>query len=75
MTTTTDPTTGDVTDEVNAWLGENWDPELTVEEWWDRLGRSGWATPTWPVEWYGRGLSRAEGVRARLCGVGHQALA
>ena len=61
--TTTDVTTGDVTDEVNAWLAENWDPDLTVEEWWDRLGRSGWATPTWPTEWYGRGLSRSEGVR------------
>ena len=46
MTTTPKPSTGDVTDEVTAWLEENWDPDLTVEEWWDRLGRSGWATPT-----------------------------
>jgi alkylation response protein AidB-like acyl-CoA dehydrogenase len=61
--TTTDVAAGDVTDEVNAWLEENWDPDLTVEEWWDRLGRSGWATPTWPTEWYGRGLPRADGVR------------
>ena len=44
-----------MTDEVNAWLEENWDPDLTVEEWWDRLGRPGWATPTWPTEWYGTG--------------------
>ena len=36
-----------------------------MEEWWDRLGRSGWATPTWPVEWYGQGLSRADGVRVQ----------
>ena len=49
----------------HAWLEENWDPDLTVEEWWDRLGRSGWAVPTWPVEWYGKGLSRAEGVRVQ----------
>jgi alkylation response protein AidB-like acyl-CoA dehydrogenase len=64
MTTTTD-TTADVTAEVIAWLEQNWDPDLTVAEWWDRLGRSGWATPTWPVEWHGRGLSRSEGVRVQ----------
>jgi alkylation response protein AidB-like acyl-CoA dehydrogenase len=46
--------------EVKAWLEENWDPDLTVREWWERLGKSGWAAPTWPVEWYGKGLSNAE---------------
>jgi alkylation response protein AidB-like acyl-CoA dehydrogenase len=46
--------------EVKAWLEENWDPDLTVREWWERLGTSGWAAPTWPVEWYGKGLSNAE---------------
>jgi alkylation response protein AidB-like acyl-CoA dehydrogenase len=64
MTATTDAVaTDDLTAEVTSWLEEHWDPDLTVEEWWDRLGRSGWAVPTWPVEWYGKGLSRAEGVR------------
>jgi alkylation response protein AidB-like acyl-CoA dehydrogenase len=65
MTTTADTSTGDVTAEVTAWLEQSWDPDLTVAEWWERLGRSGWATPTWPAEWYGRGLSRAEGVRVQ----------
>jgi alkylation response protein AidB-like acyl-CoA dehydrogenase len=51
-----------VVDEVTAWLEANWDPDLTVREWWERLGQSGWAAPTWPVEWYGKGLSRAEAV-------------
>jgi alkylation response protein AidB-like acyl-CoA dehydrogenase len=46
--------------EVKAWLEENWDPDLTVRDWWDRLGSSGWAAPTWPVEWFGKGLSTAE---------------
>src|SRR5258708_31273094 len=55
----------DAADEVKAWLADNWDPDLTVGEWWRRLGESGWAAPTWPVEWYGRGLSRAEGVRVQ----------
>jgi alkylation response protein AidB-like acyl-CoA dehydrogenase len=65
MTTTAETSTGDVTADVTAWLEQNWDPDLTVAEWWDRLGRSGWATPTWPVEWHGRGLSRSEGVRVQ----------
>ena len=56
-------TTEDPVAEVTAWLEENWDPDLTVDEWWERLGRSGWAAPTWPVEWYGKGLSRP-----RACG-------
>jgi len=55
--------TSDITAEVNAWLEENWDPELTVREWWELLGTSGWSAPTLPAEWYGRGASREEGIR------------
>ena len=64
MTVTTDATATDVTAEVTAWLEQNWDPDLTVREWWERLADSGWAVPTWPVEWHGRGLSRSDGLRA-----------
>jgi alkylation response protein AidB-like acyl-CoA dehydrogenase len=46
--------------ELREWLGQNWDPELTVAEWWERLGMAGWCAPTWPVEWYGKGVSRDE---------------
>ncbi len=63
MAATTTTATDDLTAEVTAWLDANWDPDLTVEEWWGRLGPSGWAVPTWPVESYGKGLSRSEGVR------------
>jgi alkylation response protein AidB-like acyl-CoA dehydrogenase len=49
--------------EVKAWLEENWDPDLTVRAWWELLGSSGWAAPTWPVEWYGKGLSNAESAQ------------
>jgi alkylation response protein AidB-like acyl-CoA dehydrogenase len=42
---------------VRAWLKDNWDPELTLAEWWERLADSGWAVPTWPEEWFGRGLT------------------
>src|SRR5579884_2503017 len=57
--------TADVTAEVTAWLEKNWDPDLTVAEWWERLGTSGWAAPTWPEDWYGKGLSRQDGVRVQ----------
>jgi alkylation response protein AidB-like acyl-CoA dehydrogenase len=53
----------EVTEAVTTWLEENWDPDLSVGEWWQLLGLSGWGTPTWPVEWFGKGLSREEGVR------------
>jgi alkylation response protein AidB-like acyl-CoA dehydrogenase len=45
-----------------AWLDDNWDPGLTLGAWWERLGLAGWSTPTWPVEWSGRGLGRRAGV-------------
>ena len=61
---TTTSTGSDVTAEITAWLEENWDPELTVAEWWDRLGTSGWAVPTWPEESFGKGLSRDDAVKA-----------
>jgi alkylation response protein AidB-like acyl-CoA dehydrogenase len=54
-----------VTDELTGWLESNWDPELTVAEWWERLGTSGWAAPSWPTEWFGKGLSRDDTVRAQ----------
>jgi len=41
--------------EVEAFLDEQWDPEITVGDWWDRLAASGWGFPTWPIEWFGRG--------------------
>jgi alkylation response protein AidB-like acyl-CoA dehydrogenase len=63
MTGTVQQKSEDVIDELRAWLEDNWDTDLTVAEWWDRLGLSGWAAPTWPVEWYGKGLSREEGVK------------
>src|SRR6202140_3338089 len=55
----------DVSTELKTWLHDNWDPDLTVREWWQRLGESGWAAPTWPVEWYGKGLSRPEGLQVQ----------
>ena len=46
----------DVRNEVRAWLADNWDPELSLREWRERLVESRWAAPSWPAEYYGRGL-------------------
>jgi len=61
----TERATTDVIDELTAWLEENWDPDLTCAEWWERLGLSGWAAPTLPENAYGKGLSRNDGVRVQ----------
>jgi len=47
---------------VRQWLEENWDPDLTVAEWWQRLGLAGWSSPILPTHAFGRGLSRADSV-------------
>jgi alkylation response protein AidB-like acyl-CoA dehydrogenase len=52
-----------IIDELRAWLQENWDPDLTLGEWWERLGMAGWSAPLWPVEWYGKGVSRDDANR------------
>ncbi len=44
--------------EVKAWLAENWNPDLTVGEWWDVLARSGYAAPTFPEDCWGKGWTR-----------------
>src|SRR3546814_12524403 len=48
---------GDVYAEARAWFEQNWDPDLALREWWQRLADSGWGFPTWPQGTYGRGLS------------------
>jgi alkylation response protein AidB-like acyl-CoA dehydrogenase len=51
----------EVRNEIRTWLEKNWDPDLTVGEWWERLGLAGWVAPTWPSAWFGHDLSTAEG--------------
>jgi len=53
--TTVAPTS--VREEAEAWFRENWDPEMPLGQWWERLAESGWGFPTWPERWFGRGLS------------------
>ncbi|MEY2397304.1 MAG: hypothetical protein QOJ00_478, partial [Actinomycetota bacterium] len=52
-------TGNELLDELRTWLEENWDPDLTVAQWWEKLGTSGWAAPTLPTNAYGKGVSRA----------------
>ena len=47
--------------EVRQWLADTWDPDFPREAWHRLVIESGWAAPTWPVEWFGRGL----GIDAR----------
>src|SRR5436190_1330487 len=54
-----EPNATAVTGDVRAWLEANWDPDLSLLEWRERLADSGWGCPTWPKEWYGRGLPAA----------------
>jgi alkylation response protein AidB-like acyl-CoA dehydrogenase len=57
----------DLLDELDVWLDANWNPDLTVAEWWQRLGTSGWASPSLPVNAYGKGVSRNDAIA-----VGHR---
>jgi len=50
--------------ELRDWLAANWDADLSLAEWWEHLGCSGWAAPILPVDCYGRGLSRGDALRA-----------
>lgn len=45
-------------DEVGAWLDAHWDRDLSVREWWARVGGAGWTAPHFPTAWGGRGYSR-----------------
>lgn len=60
MTESTTAAHSDLRDELETWLEENWDPDLSVGDWWQRLGLAGWVAPTWPTAWFGRDLSTAE---------------
>lgn len=42
--------------DIEGWLDGNWDPEISVAEWWGRLAGAGLTMPTLP-EPYGRGWS------------------
>lgn len=42
--------------EVRAWVAEHWDPAMSLRAWRELLVDAGWAVPSWPERWYGKGL-------------------
>ncbi len=48
--------TATVQAEVRQWLADNWDQALPRKEWLGRVADSGWAAPSWPAQWHGKGL-------------------
>ena len=45
--------------DAHRWFAEYWDPDLPLGQWWQLLADSGWAFPSWPEGFGGRGLSSA----------------
>jgi alkylation response protein AidB-like acyl-CoA dehydrogenase len=44
-----------VRSELAAWVAKHWDPDRPLRQWRELLADSGWAAPSWPERWYGRG--------------------
>jgi alkylation response protein AidB-like acyl-CoA dehydrogenase len=58
---------GGLAADVKAWVDANWDTEITVREWWQRLADAGYAYPSWPEGLGGSGASRRDA--ATIAGV------
>jgi alkylation response protein AidB-like acyl-CoA dehydrogenase len=58
--------------QVREWLAAHWDPRLSVDDWWQIVGRAGWTAPHFTREHGGRGLHRTAGniVRATFAEFG-----
>jgi alkylation response protein AidB-like acyl-CoA dehydrogenase len=44
---------------VAAWLEAHWDPDIDADAWRGLVVDAGWAYPSWPDAWLGRGIDRA----------------
>ena len=53
-------------------MAANWHPDLALLDWRERLLASGWAVPSWPERWFGRGLPEwsVPVVQAEILGAG-----
>ena len=49
-------TENSVREEARTWLEKNWNSNLDLFEWRNKLADSGWGLPNWPSDWYGRDL-------------------
>jgi alkylation response protein AidB-like acyl-CoA dehydrogenase len=62
----------DVTDRIQHWVEANWDLQLTLADWWDRLFDAGYAFPSWPegLGGFGATASQTRAVSSALAGAG-----
>ena len=61
---TTDSAEVDVEKTISDWVEDNWDPDMTLGTWWERLAESGYAHPALPESAGGKGWNRAQAARA-----------
>jgi alkylation response protein AidB-like acyl-CoA dehydrogenase len=54
--TPADQTPNQVRVELASWISHHWDRAMSLREWRALLLASGWAVPSWPQRWHGRGL-------------------
>lgn len=54
----------DPMNELSAWLDANWNPSLSVGEWWQILADSGYAKPSLPENAGGKGWSQSQETQA-----------
>jgi alkylation response protein AidB-like acyl-CoA dehydrogenase len=57
MTTEELRTADGVRSAVRAFIDENFDRDIPLRTWLERLVDSGWASPQWSTQWFGKGLS------------------
>src|ERR1700688_3201336 len=58
--------------ELAEWVRQYWNPAMALRDWRELLLESGWAVPSWPRRWHGRGLPAwaDEGVSGELIRLG-----
>jgi alkylation response protein AidB-like acyl-CoA dehydrogenase len=61
-TATESTSTDELLSELRSWLENNWDPDLTVGQWWERMGLAGWSAPGLPTNAYGKAMARSDTV-------------
>ena len=59
----TAPSDAEIERLVGDWVDDNWDPDLTLGQWWQRMADSGYAHPALPQHAYGKGWSPSAAVR------------
>ena len=50
------PTEEELRAQIRGFVSAEWDPDMSLRDWREKLVDSGWAVPSWPQRWYGRGL-------------------